>query len=161
MSAISIFSGFLRDEAETKAFAAGLAGLCNIGDCILLYGEVGAGKTSFARGFIRELSEVSEEITSPTFTIVQNYPLKTGLKNGGHLWHCDFYRLKHRDELYELGLEEAFENGITLIEWPEIMGDDAPKNALKIMLKLENDGRNIELIGNEAWQERLKKLAIL
>jgi tRNA threonylcarbamoyladenosine biosynthesis protein TsaE len=143
----------LKTAEETAIFAAKLAGICEIGDCILLYGDVGVGKTTFARGFIKALTGTLDEIVSPTFTLVQTYPLPTG----GAVWHCDLYRLKYPQELVELGLEEGFMNGITLVEWPEVGEPLLPDDALKIKLEINGEGRIITL-ESEHWKKRLKKL---
>lgn len=153
MSEIS-FKRYLETLQATMDLGAEFAKLCHAGDTILLYGEVGAGKTSFARGFIKEISETDEEITSPTFTLVQTYPLA----NGKTLWHCDLYRLEHENELIELGLDDAFDDGIVLIEWAELIEKQLP-NALKIRLAIGGEGRNIEISGSaEIWAERLNKV---
>ncbi len=155
MSVISEFACELKTPEETYLFAEKLAKLCRIGDSLLLYGDVGAGKTTFARGFIQSLMQTKEEIVSPTFTLVQTYPLASG----GAVWHCDLYRLKSPDELLELGLDEAFDKGIILVEWPEIAASQMPKNSLNITLKIEGQGRKISLAGNvDVWQDRLEKL---
>ena len=95
------------------------------GDCLLLSGPVGAGKTHFARSVIQELLVDFEDVPSPTFTLVQTYPTRLG-----EVWHADLYRLGHVDELYELGLDEAFDEAITLIEWPDRLGDLRPSRYL-------------------------------
>lgn len=141
-------SRFLATAEDTQKFAAKLAKLCVAGDVILLYGEVGAGKTTFARGFIQEFVGANEEIVSPTFTLVQQY---------GSIYHCDFYRLKHASELTELGLDEAFESGITLIEWAELIENKLP-DALRITLAIDGLVRKIKIMGTEKWQNRLKNL---
>ena len=141
-------SRFLGSAEDTQKFAADLAKLCVVGDVILLYGEVGAGKTTFARGFIQSFVGVDEEIVSPTFSLVQQY---------GNIYHCDFYRLKHASELMELGLDEAFARGITLIEWAELIENELP-DALRITLAIEGEGRKMEIKGTEKWQNRLKNL---
>lgn len=155
MSAISELSHRLETEIETRKFAAKLAALCKIGDCLLLYGEVGSGKTTFARGFIQSIAKNSEEIISPTFTLVQTYPLLSG----GDIYHCDLYRLKNDMELDELGLDEALETGMLLIEWPEITVSRMPASALHISLAVDGQGRSISLKSEAlAWGERLNEL---
>lgn len=155
MSATSEVRRQLETPEEVLDFAAELAGLCCLGDCILLYGDVGAGKTTFARGFIQKIAEVAEEIVSPTFTLVQIYPIK----NGGAVWHCDLYRLKNPEELLELGLEGAFDNGIVLVEWPEIAISQLPENSLSVWLRENGDGRSAVVSGaTDKWQERLMRL---
>ena len=143
MSAISGFSYLLETPEATQEFAAKLAKLCGIGDVVLLYGDLGAGKTTFARGFIQAVADTQEEIVSPTFTLVQTYPMK----GEGMIWHCDLYRLENERDLLELGLDEAFDNGITLIEWPEIAAAQMPQNSLKVKLTIKGQGRGINLAG--------------
>lgn len=155
MSAISEFSCLLESAEKTQEFAGKLARLCKTGDCLLLYGEVGMGKTTFARGFIRSIVPICEEITSPTFTLVQSYPMPGGYE----VWHCDLYRLKHENELLELGLEDAFGRAIMLVEWPEIAIRNMPEDALRITLSAAGQGRKITLNGETAaWAGRFKVL---
>ncbi|MFV0299781.1 MAG: tRNA (adenosine(37)-N6)-threonylcarbamoyltransferase complex ATPase subunit type 1 TsaE [Paracoccus sp. (in: a-proteobacteria)] len=114
------------DEAMTAALARMLAATARPGQAILLDGPVGAGKSHFARAFIQaRQGEAAEDVPSPTFTLVQTYadPL------GTEIWHADLYRLGDVSELDELGLDEAMEDAIALIEWPERMGR-APEAAL-------------------------------
>ncbi len=118
----------LSNLPATDALAARLAALAVAGDIIGLAGELGAGKTTFARAFIRaRLGET--EVPSPTFTLVQTY------ENGGApIWHFDLYRLQNSEEVFELGIEEAFETAISLIEWPEKMIGNAPPDWLELRL---------------------------
>ena len=118
----------LENIAATDALAGQLAELAKAGDIIGLGGELGAGKTTFARAFIRaRLGDV--EVPSPTFTLVQIY------ENGGApVWHFDLYRLEHSEEIYEFGIEEAFDHAICLIEWPENMAGNEPSDWLEMRL---------------------------
>jgi tRNA threonylcarbamoyladenosine biosynthesis protein TsaE len=150
---MNVISKLLISAQETQKLAANLAKLCVVSDVILLYGEVGAGKTTFARGFIQELVGDGEEIVSPTFTLVQVY-IASGETQ---IYHCDFYRLKYAEELQELGLDEAFERAITLIEWGELIENTLP-DALRITLTISGDVRNIELKGSGKWQKLLNNL---
>jgi tRNA threonylcarbamoyladenosine biosynthesis protein TsaE len=118
----------LPDEAATAALAARLAAVARAGDVIALKGELGAGKTSLARAFIRALGGIGE-IPSPTFTLVQVYELKAAT-----VWHFDGYRLRDPEEGWELGIEDAFADGISLIEWPERFGALIPARRLQIEL---------------------------
>lgn len=137
----------------TQALATVLAKECRTGDCILLRGDLGTGKTTFARAFIESLCDVQEEIVSPTFTLVQTYPARSN----GAVWHFDLYRLKKPGDVTELGLEEALVSGITLIEWPQLIEARLPANALTIELAYgQGDARTITLRGDSAdWQLRL------
>ena len=143
-------------EEETQALATALAKACGRGDCILLQGDLGVGKTTFARGFIHALGEKDEEVVSPTFTLVQTYPTKEGWP----VWHFDLYRLKRREELDQLGLEEALATGVTLIEWPDLAEGKIPSQALTVRIAYGSDKRTREvaLLGDAVWKERLKRL---
>src|SRR5271155_3142166 len=118
----------LPDKAATAALAARIASLARPGDVIALTGELGAGKTSFARAFIRARGGV-EAVPSPTFTLVQVYELAEGT-----IWHIDGYRLRDPEEAWELDIEDAFIEGISLIEWPEKLGPLVPPRQLEIAL---------------------------
>lgn len=135
--------------AATEALAARLAALARPGDVLLLRGPLGAGKSALARAFLRAASgDPALEVPSPTFTLVQSYPLPGGVL--AH--HYDLYRLDGPGGLMELGWDEARE-GIALVEWPERLGALAPEGALTVTLDpLEDDSRRITLAG---WEGRL------
>lgn len=135
--------------ADTEALAARLAALARPGDAILLYGPLGAGKSALARAFLRAAAaDPALEVPSPTFTLVQSYPLPGGTT----AQHFDLYRLDGPNGLPELGWDEARE-GIVLVEWPERLGPLTPGDALHITLEpLEGDARRITLRG---WAGRL------
>ena len=120
---------------DTKKAAEYFAKFAKPGQCFALYGNLGSGKTTFSQFLIKALIPTVEHVASPTFTIVQTY------NNGDKLeiWHVDCYRLNDREEFFELGLEEAFENCVTIVEWPEIIADFLPKNAIKIQFAIEHD----------------------
>lgn len=145
-----IFTCSFASEAETAAFAIRIAGLLRIGDTLLLNGDIGAGKTAFARALIRARLGRNEDVPSPTFTLVQTYDHPTG-----DIWHCDLYRLSHPDEALELGLEEAFETAICLIEWPDRLGQDAPDTALSLYFEARDDCHQATILGSANWAERL------
>jgi tRNA threonylcarbamoyladenosine biosynthesis protein TsaE len=132
----------LPTEADTAALGARLAGLAQPGDCVLLEGPIGAGKSHLARAFIRARLGRMEEVPSPTFTLVQVYEAK-----GVEIWHADLYRLTHPDEVWELGLDDAFTRAITLVEWPDRLGSHLPPNALRIRLVALGEGRQAILSG--------------
>ncbi len=108
-----------------------MAPLLNAGDVILLEGSIGAGKSFFARTLILALLAEPEDIPSPTFTLVQTYGAPKF-----DIWHCDLYRLSTPYEAQELGLEDAFETALCLVEWPDRLGDLTPQDALTISLAL-------------------------
>lgn len=120
---------FSDSEAQTQALARNLAKQLRVGQCVTLQGEVGAGKTVFARALIRALYGADVQVNSPTFTLVQTYPVTLGDGLRVNLWHYDLYRLKHPDELYELGLDEALDTGVVVMEWAEIALDVLPMDA--------------------------------
>jgi tRNA threonylcarbamoyladenosine biosynthesis protein TsaE len=145
----------LPDEAATAALAARVAGLVHPGDVIALQGELGAGKTHFARAFIRARGG-DEAVPSPTFTLVQTYDLP-----GGAVWHFDLYRLRASEEAWELGIEDAFRDGISLIEWPERLGSLLPRRRLLVALDFAEaaKARRAVLSGDGGWRARLAGLA--
>lgn len=114
---------------ETAQIAQDISGLLRPRDVILLKGELGAGKSTFARGLIQALCGDHTEVPSPTFTLVQTYETPKFV-----LWHFDLYRLEHMSEIHELGLEEAYSSGVCLIEWPERLGTFLPQEYLEIEL---------------------------
>ena len=119
----------LPDEAATAGLAARLAWRARQGDVIGLQGELGSGKTTFARAFIGA-GIGAGEVPSPTFTLVEVYQSLTGPA----VWHFDLYRLEKPEDAYELGIEDAFAEGISLIEWPERLGALLPPGHLGVTL---------------------------
>ncbi len=140
----------LTDAAATIALAARIAPLLGTGDTILLSGDIGAGKTCFARGLIRALLGPEEEVPSPTFTLVQIYD-----DGPVPIWHCDLYRLTGPDGVIELGLDAAFATAICLIEWPDRLGNVVPPDALRLRLTARQTDHIAEFSGNAAWADRL------
>lgn len=139
----------LPDQAATEDVAARVAPLLRRGDCILLEGSVGAGKSTFARSLIRSLLTVAEDIPSPTFTLIQTYETPDF-----DIWHCDLYRLSNTQELVELGLEDAFSDAVSLIEWPDRLGDLTPPDAQLFQLTIsqfDDDGRDLTIRGDDRW----------
>lgn len=146
-----------RDEADTVRVAAAVAHASIAGDVLALAGDLGSGKTAFARGFIRALTVPDEEVPSPTFTLVQTYAA-----DGRTIYHFDLYRIEDPDEAWELGIEEAFAGGIALIEWPERLGRLLPADRLDIRLNMPPGGgptdRRITLTAGPSWRGRLRRL---
>ena len=127
---------FLADDAATDRLAFRVAPLLRAGDCVLLHGPLGAGKSHFARALIRARLGRMEEVPSPTFTLVQVYD-----DGAADIWHADLYRLSRSDDVMELGLVDAFATAICLVEWPDRLGPMAPPDALILTLSTQGEGR--------------------
>ena len=153
----------LSDEVATACLARDLAALARKGDVIALVGELGSGKTTFARAFINALPApdgnalaAPEEVPSPTFTLLQTYQ-----RAPAPVWHFDLYRLARPDEAYELGFEEALGEGIALIEWAERLGALLPAERLELRFDFAEraEARRVILTGTGSWDRRLRNLA--
>jgi len=149
-------SVFLADEHATVAFAESLATLCPAGFNVFLYGDLGAGKTTFVRGLIQSFLP-GVKVKSPTYTLVEDYELSTSVKNPNklnHIYHFDLYRLGDPEELEYLGGRDYFSNdAVCLVEWPQRGEGWLTEPDLKITLQYHGEGRNIEL---EASSEKGK-----
>lgn len=153
---LSPFQISLSSPGETAQLASRLGACLSPGDTVLLSGGIGAGKTHFARALIQSLQDMPEDVPSPTFTLVQVYDTRMG-----ELWHSDLYRLTSPDEVIELGLTDAFETAICLVEWPDRLGDLAPPNALLLDLALGQDEETRHLTFSwqtEDWAARMERL---
>jgi len=121
-------------EKDTKLVAERLSKLINLGDFILLSGNLGVGKTTFTKYIINSLQRINRqvisEVPSPTFNITNEYQIKKIL-----IKHYDLYRVKNEKELHNLGIQENLKNQITLIEWPEILKKLQIKNSISLILK--------------------------
>lgn len=127
---------FLKDEDATIRLGEDIAAALHPGDSIALHGDLGAGKTTLARGLIRAFAGSAElEVPSPTFTLVQSYEARFPLS------HFDLYRLTSPDELEELGFDEALQCGAVILEWPDRGGDRIPSDAIHIELTDSGSGR--------------------
>lgn len=142
----------LASADDTDHLGRTLAEHAKAGDCILLKGQIGAGKSALARSFIRALLGEDTEVPSPTFTLVQTYEA-----DNFEIWHADLYRLSDPQEVVELGLVDAFEDSVCLIEWPELLGDFVPDGALEINLSVVGDGRRATLTFGKDWNERVAR----
>lgn len=142
---------FLPDAAATEAFGASLAPLIRPGDVVTLSGDLGAGKTSLARGLLRALG-LQGEAPSPSFAIVQPYdPPEVRLP----VLHVDLYRLEDPSELEELGLDDAEPDTLLLVEWPDRAGEGAWPHALRLSLEaMPQGGRRLTWEAPAAWAGR-------
>jgi tRNA threonylcarbamoyladenosine biosynthesis protein TsaE len=145
----------LPDAEATARLGAALAVALQPGEAICLFGPLGAGKSTLARGLIRALTSPEEDVPSPTFTLVQFYagpqfPVA----------HFDLYRLVRPEEAYEIGLDEALEDGAVLIEWPERLEGQLPSERLDIDLSPVGEARRARLTPHGAWAGRLEGRAL-
>lgn len=148
----------LPDEASTEALAGRLAELAISGEQLALKGDLGTGKTVFARAFIRTLCGPETEVPSPTFTLLQTYDCA----DARQLFHFDLYRLEDPEEALELDIDDAFADGISLIEWPERLGALMPKDHLLVALSYgeTKKQRTCTLTGTDNWTERLREVSV-
>ena len=131
----------INNETDMLAFGARIMGQLFAGQTVCLTGGLGAGKTTLVRGMIQGvLGEI--EVPSPTYTLVQTYDMPDF-----ELWHCDMYRLERPEDGYELGLMDAFEEAVCLIEWPDKLGKLIPEDALSIEIAFDGEGRKVTLTG--------------
>lgn len=153
MSAI-VFGIKLVGPDATQALAEQIGHRLEPGDTLLLSGDIGAGKTHFARALIQSLQDTPEDVPSPTFTLVQSYET-----SAGEILHADLYRLSGPQDIEELGLSDAFGRAICLVEWPDRLGPDAPADALMLHLEASADGTSRMLTARSDsadWPRRLK-----
>ena len=144
---------FLADEAATKMLGARIAEVLKPGDLVALSGELGAGKTALARAILHHLG-VTEEVPSPSFTLVQSYDTGTFA-----VYHFDLYRVERASELAELGLDDALSNGAALVEWPEHgLPGSLLEDALRVLLiPAGGESRTAKLSGPARWQMLVAK----
>ena len=147
----------LTDEGANLTLGARLGAICRAGDVIALQGGLGMGKSVFARGLIRALTTPDEDVPSPTFTLVQPYDAADFT-----LYHFDLYRLEDPEEAFELDIEDAFADGVSLIEWPERLGHLLPARRLDVHLSPggAETARRCEISGGGDWPERLTKAGL-
>lgn len=141
----------LPNEAATARLGAAVADALRDGEAICLYGPLGAGKSTLARALVRALTTPDEDVPSPTFTLVQFYETAAF-----PLAHFDLYRLTDAEEAFEIGLDEALDEGAVLIEWPQRLQGRLPPDRLDIEISLEDGGetRRARLIPHGAWKGR-------
>ena len=127
-------------EEETLKIGIKLGSLLKIGDTVVLTGDLGSGKTKLTEGILTYY-KLEEEISSPTFTIVNEY-----IKDEIKIFHFDVYRLEDSSEFYAIGGDEYFEKGICIIEWGELIQDALPQEYLHIKFERDNNNENSRII---------------
>ncbi len=150
---IEVCSFISQNEQQTADFAKKMASVAQKGDVIALFGTLGMGKSVFSRAYIQYfLGNI--DIPSPTFTLLQTYETASF-----EIHHYDLYRIKEADEIFELGMEDAFYQNVCLIEWPEKMGGYLPRKAIRIEITQEQEGRRISVFVND--EERQNRYCCL
>ena len=148
----------LRHPEAAARLGAAIAARLGPGEAVCLFGPLGAGKSTLARGLVRALTSPEEDVPSPTFTLVQAYagcdfPVA----------HFDLYRLRRPEEAAELGLDEALEDGCAVIEWPERLEGALPPDRLDVTLEIDAvdaaGGRMARLLGHGSWTGRERDLS--
>ena len=141
----------IKNKAEMAKLAAKIASLAKKSDVIGLNGTLGAGKSFFAASFINSMLDQETNVTSPTFNLLYTY---STIK--GEIYHFDLYRLRKEEELYNIGIEDALANGISLIEWPILAKNLVTKNFLDIEITISGtESRIIKLNPDISWNNRL------
>jgi len=143
----------LADDAATARLGEAVAAALRAGEAVCLTGPLGAGKSTLARALVRALTTPDEDVPSPTFTLVQFYEAA-----GFPLAHFDLYRLTSPDEAFEIGLDEALDDGAAVIEWPERLDGALPPDRLDIDIGFaspgDEEGRVARLSAHGAWEGR-------
>ena len=157
---MSIIAPMVLKESGYPLLAAALVPLLRAGDVLCLLGDLGAGKTALARHIVRTAVGGAVEVPSPTFTLVQTYDDA----KPAPIWHFDLYRLKHPDEVFELGWDDARAHGVSLVEWPQRLGGLLPADRLDIALAAvagDDTQRSITIAPHGKWVDRLAQFATL
>ena len=140
------------NEKETLDFGKTLASFLKKGDIVVLTGDLGSGKTKLTEGILTYYG-LEDEISSPTFTIVNEY-----VKDNAKIFHFDVYRLEDSSEFYAIGGEEYFENGICIIEWGELIQDALPKDYIHIQFERNDADENIRILNITSYGEKYDEL---
>ena len=139
-----------QDAAALERFGASVAARLGPGEAVCLFGPLGAGKSTFARGLIRALTRPDEDVPSPTFTLMQTYE-----GPAFPVAHLDLYRLKRPEEALEIGLDEALDVGAVVVEWSDRLEGALPGDRLDVRLEIADDGgRFATLRGHGVWTGR-------
>ena len=139
----------LADSDATEALGRALAATRPQPASVHLHGDLGAGKSTLARGLIRALTSPTEDVPSPTFTLVQTYDGSTFA-----IAHFDLYRLAGAAEAYEIGVDEALDDGCAVIEWPERLEGDLPRDRLDVELSIQGEARAARITPHGRFEGR-------
>ena len=146
----------LSNVTDTIKLGEKIAQFAKQNEIICLKGDLGTGKTTLARSFIQYLTN-SDKVLSPTFPMLLTYEYEDNI-----IWHYDMYRLKKPGDVWNLSLEDALNNGIIIIEWPELIENLLPKKRIEIVIKdLSNNARSAEINGNQELLEGIKEFQFL
>ena len=143
----------LKSLEHTQNFSKKISKIIRAGDIIFLYGEIGAGKTTFVRFFINYLESKNKikksDVLSPTFNIVYDYDIRK-IK----IYHYDLYRVKNYKDILELGMFEILEDHIKIVEWPELI-QSKPSNRIDILFEYSKlaESRKVKIIGSGKWKD--------
>ena len=150
----------IKSKIEMHNFGIKLAKLFSLNDLITFEGDLGVGKTFMCKSIINNLTTINE-VVSPTFNIVQTYPLK----KDEEIWHCDFYRINNFEEVEEIGVFEDFKKKIILLEWPKFKFELSEYHPLNINIEIISNNqsslsefRKISLSGSKKWDNKIKNL---
>ena len=143
----------IENEKKTKFIAEELYKICRTGDLIALSGELGSGKTTFAKYFIKKASNI-KVVPSPTYNILLSYETKRSI-----IYHMDAWRIKDESEAVSLGITEMYENSIFIVEWAEKITNLIPENCLTLIINTEKNIRELIFKGNKSWKNRLKEFS--
>src|ERR1700722_3683348 len=139
----------LDHEADTARLGAAIGAELKRHEAVCLTGPLGAGKSTLARGLIQSLAGAAIEVPSPTFTLVQAYETSALT-----LAHFDLYRLAKPEDVVELGLDEALDEGAAVIEWPDKLGHHLPHDRLDVELHIDGEARRARLTPHGVWEDR-------
>ena len=150
----------IKSKIEMQNFGTKLAKLFSLNDLITFEGDLGVGKTFMCKSIINNLTTINE-VVSPTFNIVQTYPLQ----KDEEIWHCDFYRINNFEEVEEIGVFEDFKKKIILLEWPKFKFELSEYHPLNVNIEIISNNqsslsefRKISLSGSKKWDNKIKNL---
>ena len=151
----------IKSKIEMHNFGTKLAKLFSLNDLITFDGDLGVGKTFMCKSIINNLTTINE-VVSPTFNIVQTYPLQ----KDEEIWHCDFYRINNFEEVEEIGVFEDFKKKIILVEWPKFKLELSQFDPLNLSIEIiksnqsySSEYRKIFLSGSKKWNNKIKNLS--